>query len=102
MKLTKKQITFAKKEDVKKVFDKIHITPEEFQEELALSDFLYSLEKELDKRHMTKYALAKKSGLKPQVVARVFNNENAEISTLSKMAHGAGGKLELNFVFGKN
>lgn len=96
MKLTKKQITFAKKKDIKKVFDKISVSRAEFKKELALSDFLYSLERELNKRHMTKYAFAKKAGLKPQVISRVFNNGiNAEVETLSKMAMGVGKKLLL-------
>jgi hypothetical protein len=44
---------------------------------------------------MTKYAFAKKAGLKPQVVSQVFNGDNAELSTLVKMAQGAGKKLVL-------
>jgi hypothetical protein len=99
MKLTKEQITIAKKEDVKKVFDKIHVSGKEFTEELALCNFLISIQKELDKKHMTKYALAKKAGLKPQVVSRVFDNgENAEVSTLSKIAHGVDKRLVMKLV----
>lgn len=102
MKLTKDQITIAKEKDVKRVFDKIHNrkeTRESFKEELALCEFLMSIQKELDKKHMTKYALAKKSGLKPQVVSRVFDNgDNAEFSTLSKIAHGVNKRLVLKLV----
>jgi hypothetical protein len=96
MKYAKRRITFAKKDGEKKVFDKIHVSREEFQEELDLSDFLLSIERELDKKHMTKYAFAKKSGLKPQVVSRVFTNgNNAEVATLRKMAREVGKKLLL-------
>jgi DNA-binding phage protein len=99
MKLTKDQVTIAKKEDVKKVFDKIHVSNKEFAEELALCNFLISIQKELDKKHMTKYALAKKAGLKPQVVSRVFDNgENAEVSTLAKIAHGVNKRLVMKLI----
>jgi len=97
--LTKDQITIAKKEDVKKVFDKIRISRKEFKEELAMYEFLMSIERELEKKHMTKYALAKKAGLKPQVVSRVFDNgENAEVSTLTKIAHGVNKRLVLKLI----
>ncbi len=99
MKLTKKQVTTAKKENVRKFFDNINVSPSEFKDELALCDFLSSVEKELDKKHMTKYALAKKAGLKPQVVSRVFDNgENAEVATLSKIAHGVNKRLVLKLI----
>lgn len=99
MKLTKKQVTNAKKESVKKFFDNINVSQNEFKDELALCDFLSSVEKELDKKHMTKYALAKKAGLKPQVVSRVFDNgENAEVATLSKIAHGVNKRLVLKLI----
>lgn len=99
MKLTKSQVTIAKKSDEKAVFDKIRVSKEEFIEEEALCDFLMKIEQELGKKHMTKYALAKKAGLKPQVVSRVFDNgENAEIATLSKIAHGVNKRLVLKLV----
>jgi DNA-binding phage protein len=99
MKLTKEQVTIAKEEDVKKVFNKIHVSRKEFTEELAMCEFFESIQRELNKKHMTKYALAKKAGLKPQVVSRVFDNgENAEINTLSKIAHGVNKRLVLKLV----
>lgn len=98
-KLTKEQLTWATKAEVKRVFDKIHVSKEEYAEEKALCEFLMSIERELGKKHMTKYALAKKAGLKPQVVARVFNNgENAEVATLAKIARGVNKRLVLKLI----
>ena len=99
MKLTKDRIAFAKKSYEKRVFNKIRVSRMEFNEELVLCEFLTFIQRELRKKHMTKYALAKKAGLKPQAVARVFNNgENAEVGTLSKIAHGVNKRLVLKLV----
>lgn len=96
---TKEHLTWATKKAEKKVFDKIHVSRKEYEEEKALCEFLMSMERELEKKHMTKYALAKKAGLKPQVVSRVFDNgENAEVSTLTKIAHGVNKRLVLKLV----
>jgi predicted transcriptional regulator len=77
------------------MLDKIHVSEEEMAGERLLCEYVMSLEKILNEKHMTKYAFAKKAGLKPQVVSQVFNGDNAELSTLVKMAQGAGKKLVL-------
>jgi DNA-binding phage protein len=50
------------------------------------------------KQHITYYAIAKKAGLRHQVVAGVLNgSENVEIKTLLKVAQGLGKKLIVKF-----
>ncbi len=99
MKPVKDQLTIAKKADIKRVLNKYNDRKERdeaLKEELAMYDFIASVKKELVKRHMTKYALAKKIGLNPFVVSRVLDNaENAQYKTLQKMAHGLGKRLEM-------
>lgn len=60
MKYAKRRITFAKKDGEKKVFDKIHVSREEFQEELDLSDFLLSIEREARQKAYDKIRLCQK------------------------------------------
>jgi|ERR1035437_4622171 ribosome-binding protein aMBF1 (putative translation factor) len=99
MKPTKDQLTIAKKADIKRVLNKYNDRKERdeaLKEELAMCDFIASVKNELVKKHMTKYALAKKIGLNPFVVSRVLDNaENAQYKTLQKMAHGLGKRLEM-------
>jgi DNA-binding phage protein len=46
--------------------------------------------------------VAKKAGMRHQVLARILNgSKNAELSSLSKVAHGVGARLDLNLVFEK-
>ena len=99
MKLSKDQITIAKKADVKRALNKCNDRKERdaaLKEELVMYDFIASVKKKLVKKHMTQYALAKKIGLNPIVVSQALNNpENAQYKTLQKMAHGLGKRLEM-------
>jgi predicted transcriptional regulator len=87
------------------IFDKLmksKIAQEAYYEEKAMFHYIESLKKEMTKKHLTYYAVAKKAGINHQVVAQILNGaDNAKLSTLTKVAYGAGGKLELNLVFGK-
>ena len=67
-----------------------------YAEAEALYEFVEELKKIMKKKHMTYYAVAKNAGIKHQIIARVLNGaDNAEVSTLSKLAHGVGKKLVL-------
>ena len=56
----------------------------------------------MKKEHLTYYSVAKKAGMRHQVLARILNgSKNAELATLTKVAHGVGAKLDLKLVFGK-
>jgi len=63
-----------------------------------MEDLVYRLKQEMLKKHLSQYALAKKAGLKYQVVSRILQGApNAEVSTLSKMAD----IVDLRLVFAK-
>lgn len=56
-----------------------------YDEEIMLH-LVEGLNKELVKEKITPYALAKKAGIRPQVVKRILNGApNAEVNTISKM-----------------
>ncbi|HDT14810.1 MAG TPA: helix-turn-helix domain-containing protein [Firmicutes bacterium] len=62
----------------------------------ALFEFVEQLQKTMKRKHLSYYAVAKRAGIKHQVLARILNGaENAEVSTLSKIASGVGEKLHL-------
>jgi ribosome-binding protein aMBF1 (putative translation factor) len=99
IKLSKKQTTFVSRERINTMFDDLKHNKEAqkvYDDEMALFKFTESVNQELKKKHMTRYALAKKIGLNPFVVSRVMDNaENAQYKTLQKMAHGVGKRLEI-------
>lgn len=65
-------------------------------EEGYMEDLVETLKSEMIKKHLSQYGLAKKSGLKYQVVSRILHGApNAEINTLSKMAGTVNLKLVL-------
>lgn len=75
--------------DPKKYFSKLIKTSgsarQGYNEEVMLN-LVGELNKELVKEHITPYALAKRAGIRPQVVKRILNGApNAEINTISKM-----------------
>ena len=70
-----------------------------YAEAEILVDFVEELKEEMKRKHMSYYAVAKKAGINHQALARILNGaKNAEISTLSKVAHGVGGQLSLSIV----
>ena len=73
-------------------------TQKAYQDEKFMFHLIESLKKEMAKQHITYYAIAKKAGLRHQVVAGVLNgSENVEIKTLLKVAQGLGKKLIVKF-----
>lgn len=55
-------------------------------DEEAMFNLVSELNDVLVKEHITPYALAKKAGIRPQVVKRILNGApNAEINTISRM-----------------
>ena len=72
-----------------KYFDKLmktSVNARKGYDEEVMFHLVDGLNKELLKEHMTPYALAKKAGLRPQVVKRILNGApNAEVNTISKM-----------------
>jgi hypothetical protein len=93
-----KTTTFADKETIRKDFDRLmrnNEAREIYNEEMALFFFVEKLKAELERKHLTKYALAKRAGLNPQVVSQVLKGDNAEIKTLVKLANGVGKQLIL-------
>lgn len=72
---------------------------EAYDEEMALFYFMESVNSELKKRHMSRYALAKNAGINPFVLSRAMENINdAKYQTLKKMANGLGKGLRLQLV----
>jgi uncharacterized protein YjgD (DUF1641 family) len=98
-KLTKEQVTLAKKEDVEDIFNRIgqrKKAQEVLAQERIMYELLESFHREISKQHLTNYAFAKRSGLKTQVIDRIISGaDNAEVKTLIKMAAGVGKKLIL-------
>jgi DNA-binding phage protein len=69
---------------------------EAYEAEGAMFDFIEQIKEEMTRKHLTYYAVAKKAEIDHQVLARILNGQkNAEVSTLVKVAHGVGAKLEL-------
>jgi phosphoribosylformylglycinamidine (FGAM) synthase-like enzyme len=70
-----------------------------------LDHFVDQIKSAMKKEHLSYYAVAKKGGLRHQVLARLLNEsnepKNAEWSTLKKAAHGVGARLPLELVFEK-
>jgi DNA-binding phage protein len=70
-----------------------------YAEAEILVDFVEELKEEMKSKHMSYYSVAKKAGINHQALARILNGaRNAEISTLSKVARGVGGRLSLRIV----
>jgi hypothetical protein len=78
---------------------------ESYDEVEGLDYFVDKIKAEMQKKHLTYYAVAKRGGLRHQVLARLLNEtqepKNAEWITLRKVAHGVGAKLPLELVFDK-
>jgi DNA-binding phage protein len=75
---------------------------EAYNEAEAFYNFVEQIKLIMAKRHLTYYSVAKKAGMRHQVLARILNgSKNAELSSLSKVAHGVGARLDLNLVFEK-
>lgn len=98
-------IVLVSKEKEAAYFEKImkHKEAQEaFNEVEAFYRFVEQIKFAMKREHLTYYAVAKKAGMRHQVLARVLNgSQNAELTTLSKLAHGVGAKLDLNLVFEK-
>jgi DNA-binding phage protein len=59
-------------------------------------NFIEDIKKEMVRKHLTNYALAKKAAIDHQVLARILSGQkNAEVATLAKVARGVGARLEL-------
>lgn len=70
---------------------------EAYEAEDAMFNFIEKVKAEMVKKHLTYYAVAKKAQIDHQILARILNGQkNAEVSTLVKVAHGVGAKLELD------
>jgi DNA-binding phage protein len=77
-------------------FMKDERTRDAYELEDAMFNFIEEIKKEMSKKHLSYYAVAKKAAIDHQVLARVLNGQkNAEVSTLVKVAHGVGAKLNL-------
>ena len=75
---------------------------ESYEAEDVMFGFIEKVRAEMVKKHLTNYALAKKAQIDHQVLARILNGQkNAELATLTKVAHGVGARLDLKLVFGK-
>lgn len=73
----------------KKYFDKLmktSVSARKGYDEEVMLHLVAGLNRELVREHVTPYALAKKAGIRPQVVKRILNGApNAEVNTISKM-----------------
>jgi DNA-binding phage protein len=60
----------------------------------VMNNLVGELNRVIVREHITPYALAKKAGIRPQVVKRILNGApNAEINTISKMGESINLKL---------
>jgi DNA-binding phage protein len=67
-------------------------------DEEVMKNLVGELNRVIVKEHITPYALAKKAGIKPQVVKRILNGAaNAEVNTISKI----GGSINLKLAWMK-
>jgi hypothetical protein len=100
--ITEDDVKIIPGEVVDRMLDKALKTKEgrkAYDEEMALFYFMESINNELKKRHMSKYALAKNAGLNPFVLSRAMENiDDAKYQTLKKMANGLGKGLRLQLV----
>ena len=101
-KLSKESVTIASKEKLSKFWEetmKSKGAKKGYAEAEALVEFVEELKETMKKGHMSYYAVAKNAGIDHQALARILNGaKNAEISTLSKVAFGVGGRLRLEIV----
>jgi uncharacterized protein len=101
-KITEDDITIVPGEVMDKIFDKASRTKEgrqAYAEEMELFYFMESINNELKRRHMSRYALAKNAGINPFVLSRAMENiDDAKYQTLKKMANGLGKTLRLQLV----
>ncbi|MCX8093690.1 MAG: helix-turn-helix transcriptional regulator [Candidatus Goldbacteria bacterium] len=75
---------------------------EAYNEAEVFYKFVEQVKNAMKKEHLTYYTVAKKAGLRHQVLARILkNSKNAELGTLAKIAYGLGAKLDLKLVFEK-
>ena len=99
--IDKNSVVLVSKEKEKAYFDKVmkhKEAQESYNEAEVFYLFVMQIKQSMKKNHLTYYSVAKKAGIRHQVVAKILNGAvNAEVSTLTKMAYGAGGKLELVF-----
>lgn len=100
-KVEENSVILVSKEKEKAYFEKVmkHKEAQEaYNEAEVFYLFVMQIKQSMKKNHLTYYSVAKKAGIRHQVVAKILNGAvNAEVSTLTKMAYGAGGKLELVF-----
>jgi DNA-binding phage protein len=67
-----------------------------YNSEEVMFNFIEDIKKEMVRKHLTNYALAKKAAIDHQVLARILSGQkNAEVATLAKVARGVGARLEL-------
>ena len=82
-----------------RIFEKImkdRRAVEAYQAEDIMFKFVEQIKREMERKHLTNYSVAKRADLDHQVLARILNgSKNAEIATLAKIAGGIGAKLEL-------
>lgn len=101
-KITEDDITIVPEKEMEKIFERALKTKEgreAYDEEMALFYFMESVNNELKKRHMSRYALAKNAGINPFVLSRAMDNiDDAKYQTLKKMANGLGKGLRLQLV----
>jgi DNA-binding XRE family transcriptional regulator len=63
-------------------------------DEEVMKNLVGELNRALVKEHITQYALAKRAGIRPQVVKRILNGApNAEVNTISKMGESMNMQL---------
>jgi len=100
--ITEDDVKIIPGEVVDRILDKALKTKEgrkAYDEEMALFYFMESINNELKKRHMSRYALAKNAGINPFVLSRAMENiDDAKYQTLKKMANGLGKGLRLQLV----
>lgn len=71
----------------------------EWNEQAAEREVMRSIVEARLAENMTQQELADRCGMKPSNLCRLENgNGNPSVATLSKIAHGLGRKLEINFV----
>ncbi len=102
IKITEADLKIAPKDEVQKIFDEAGKSEEgrkAYADEMELFYFMEKVNKELKKKHMTKYALAKNAGINPFVLSRAMENiDDAKYQTLKKIANGLGKSLRLELV----
>ena len=102
IKISEKDLKIASKKKVRKMFAEALKTEEgrkAYSQEMELFYFMEKIKKELKRKRMTKYKLAKNSGINPFVLSRAMENiDDAKYQTLRKMANGLGKSLRLELV----